>query len=100
MTQQIINVGNVANDGQGDSLRTAFIKANDNFTELYTSAIVIPTIVNGNSNVFVNANSNVTFGVRGVANVMVVSSNVVTIAGDLTVSGNASLTGNIVGVLS
>jgi hypothetical protein len=52
MTQQIINVGNVANDGQGDSLRTAFIKANDNFSELYTSAIVIPTIVNGNSNVF------------------------------------------------
>ena len=35
MTQQIIDVGTVANDGQGDSLRTAFIKANDNFTELY-----------------------------------------------------------------
>ena len=97
MTQQIINVGNVANDGQGDSLRTAFIKANDNFSELYTSAIVIPTIVNGNSNVFVNANSNVTVSVRGVSNVMVVSSNLVAITGDLTVSGNASLTGNIVG---
>ena len=35
MTQQIIDVGTVANDGTGDSLRTAFIKANDNFTELY-----------------------------------------------------------------
>ena len=35
MTQEIINVGNVANDGQGDPLRTAFIKCNDNFTELY-----------------------------------------------------------------
>ena len=97
MTQQIINVGTVANDGQGDSLRTAFIKSNDNFTELYTSAITIPTIVSGNSNVFVNANANVTIGVRGVANVMVVSSNLVTITGDLAVTGNASLTGNIVG---
>lgn len=35
MTQQIIDVGTVANDGTGDSLRTAFIKTNDNFTELY-----------------------------------------------------------------
>ena len=34
MTQQIIEVGTVANDGTGDSLRTAFIKINDNFTEL------------------------------------------------------------------
>ena len=38
MTQQIINVGNVANDGQGDDIRTAFIKTNDNFTELYQGA--------------------------------------------------------------
>ncbi len=35
MTQQVIDVGNVANDGQGDPLRTAFTKTNDNFTELY-----------------------------------------------------------------
>ena len=97
MTQQIINVGTVANDGQGDTLRTAFIKSNDNFTELYNSAITIPTISNGNSNVYVNANSNVTVSVRGTSNVIVVSSNLVAITGDLTVSGNASLTGNIVG---
>jgi len=97
MTQQIINVGTVANDGQGDSLRAAFIKSNDNFTELYNSAITVPTIVNGNSNVFVNANSTIAFAVAGVSNVMVVGSNLVTITGDLNVSGNASLTGNIVG---
>lgn len=41
MTQQIINVGDVANDGQGDPLRTAFIKCNDNFTELY-NAVTTP----------------------------------------------------------
>ena len=97
MTQQIIDVGTVANDGTGDSLRTAFIKSNDNFTELYNSSNTIPAIFNGNSNVSVNLNSNVTVGVAGVSNVMVVSSNLVAITGNLTVAGNASVTGNIVG---
>ena len=36
MTQQVINVGTVANDGTGDPLRTAFIKVNANFADLYT----------------------------------------------------------------
>lgn len=35
MAQQTINIGTTANDGTGDPLRTAFDKANDNFTELY-----------------------------------------------------------------
>ena len=35
MTQQTINIGAVANDGTGDPLRTAFNKANGNFTEVY-----------------------------------------------------------------
>ena len=49
-------------------------------------------IVGGNSNVSVNPNANVTIGVTGVPNVVVVSSNRVNIAGDLTISGNANLT--------
>lgn len=36
MAQQIINDGTIANDGTGDSLRTAATKINSNFTELYT----------------------------------------------------------------
>lgn len=36
MAQQTIGIGNAANDGTGDPLRTAFDKANDNFDELYT----------------------------------------------------------------
>lgn len=36
MTQQVINVGTVANDGTGDTLRASFVKANANFTDLYT----------------------------------------------------------------
>lgn len=35
MTQQTINIGTSANKGDGDPLRTAFIKINDNFTEVY-----------------------------------------------------------------
>lgn len=38
MTQQIINIGATPNDGQGDTLRVAFNKVNDNFTEVYNLA--------------------------------------------------------------
>lgn len=34
MAIQVINVGNIANDGTGDDLREAFIKVNNNFQEL------------------------------------------------------------------
>jgi len=37
MAIQIINVGQIPNDGTGDSLRSAGNKINDNFTELYTA---------------------------------------------------------------
>jgi hypothetical protein len=37
MTQEIINVGAVPNDGEGDPLRTAFQKINNNFTQLYST---------------------------------------------------------------
>jgi hypothetical protein len=36
MTKLVINIGTLQNDGTGDPLRTAFTKANSNFTELYT----------------------------------------------------------------
>jgi hypothetical protein len=42
MAQQIINVGAAPNDGTGDPLRTAYIKTNNNFTELYDRAQVDP----------------------------------------------------------
>lgn len=36
MSQQVINIGTVDNDGTGDTARTAFTKINSNFSELYT----------------------------------------------------------------
>ena len=37
MTKKTINIGQTANDRKGDSLRAAFGKVNDNFSELYTA---------------------------------------------------------------
>lgn len=39
MAIQLINLGNYANDGSGDDLRTAFQKVNANFSEIDTSGI-------------------------------------------------------------
>lgn len=39
MAQQLIDVGMTPNDGTGDPLRTAAIKINENFTELYNGAV-------------------------------------------------------------
>ena len=39
MAQLTINVGTTPNDGTGDALRDAFIKTNDNFTDLYDNKI-------------------------------------------------------------
>ena len=37
MSQKIINVGSVANDGTGDTIRGAFTNVNANFTEVYSN---------------------------------------------------------------
>ena len=37
MAKQTVNLGTSANKGDGDPLRTAFDKVNDNFDELYTA---------------------------------------------------------------
>ena len=39
MAQKIINVGSVANDGTGDTIRGAFTNVNANFTEVYAGVI-------------------------------------------------------------
>lgn len=37
MPRQTINTGVIANDGSGDTLRTAFTKTNQNFIEVYSN---------------------------------------------------------------
>ena len=43
MAQQLIQTGISANDGNGDTLRIAGTKINENFTELYDSVYTLPT---------------------------------------------------------
>ena len=47
MTQKLINTGTSANKGDGDPLRLAFEKINDNFTELYTGSPIVPQDLRG-----------------------------------------------------
>ena len=42
--QEIINIGATPNDQQGDPLRTAFTKVNNNFTQLFQASSVINTV--------------------------------------------------------
>lgn len=37
--QQIINIGTLPNDGEGDPLRVAFAKINNNFSNLFATAV-------------------------------------------------------------
>lgn len=65
MVKQVINVGSVANDGKGDSLRNAFIKVNDNFSQLYSNTsnitntfVAFANASNNKSNaIFLHANA-------------------------------------------
>lgn len=96
MTQQIINVGSAPNDGLGDPIRTAFIKTNDNFTELYATGGVTG-IANGTSNVVIpTANGNVNISVNGVSNVGVFTDTGANLI-SLTTSNNITAVGNISG---
>ena len=93
MTQQVIDIGNVANDGQGDPLRTAFQKTNANFTELYNIG-GITGIANGTSNIAIVEDSTVSISAANVANVFVVSGTGATNQG-LLLSNTISATGNV-----
>jgi len=58
MTIQTINLGNYANDGTGDDLRTAFEKVNANFTELGASDVRNGINLGSGSEIFAQRNNN------------------------------------------
>jgi len=86
MAREIINVGATANDGTGDGLRTAYIKCNDNFAELYGSSIEPTFIANGTSNVSVANSANVTISVAGSSDVVTFSGTETNISGNVTIA--------------
>jgi hypothetical protein len=67
MAQNIINYGASANDGEGDSLRNAFIKTDDNFDQIWAAGPVGSnvTILNNTVSV-VNTNGNLILSPNGI----------------------------------
>jgi hypothetical protein len=57
MTQQTIDVGAVANDGTGESLRNAFNAVNNNFANVWTAGPVDSQVVISNNVVSTNVNN-------------------------------------------
>jgi len=85
MAQKIINVGTVANDGTGDTIRGAFTNVNANFTEVYGNISSLSVILAG-----VDLNQNTTIQASyNVANAAFAFSNSVnTLAYNIGTSGN------------
>jgi hypothetical protein len=86
MTYEFVDVGAAPDDGNGDPLRTAYIKINNNFANL--QQVGTDRITNGLSNVIIPvANGNIYMGVANVANIVTVTSNGV-IATSVSTTGN------------
>jgi hypothetical protein len=117
-TQQQINYGASANDGQGDPLRTAFIKTDDNFDNVWLAGPVGSNITIGNNTIQSNnTNGNIILKPNGTGIVQANASIIPNADGvrdlgssaqawrrayidellptDLTVSGDAVIQGNL-----
>jgi hypothetical protein len=67
MSQIIINTGNIANDGTGAPLRTAFNDTNNNFTQVFNAGPVGSNIAIANNTIQVtNSNGNLRLATNGV----------------------------------
>ena len=86
MARQEINVGATANDGTGDGIRTAYIKCNDNFKELFDSTVTPTELTNGTSNIAVADSANVTISIAGSANAVIFGLQETTIGGNVTIA--------------
>ena len=60
MARQNVNIGTSPNKGNGDPLRTAFTKINNNFSELYAGNFLSPTALN--SSLIANTDGTLSLG--------------------------------------
>jgi len=127
MSQYIINTGNIANDGQGDPLRTAFTDTNLNFNQIWAAGPVNSNIkIANNTIITTNTNGNLILATNGIGAIVTAQSVVpdlsnvrmvggpnnrfntvysqyldisgIVTAGNLSVSGNLYVAGNTVTV--
>jgi hypothetical protein len=74
MTQYVINIGAIPNDGTGDPLRTAFNETNLNFDQVFAAGPVLSNIQIANNTILTtNVNGNLVLAPNGIG---VVQSNV------------------------
>jgi hypothetical protein len=74
MTQYVINIGTIPNDGTGDPLRTAFNDVNLNFDQVFAAGPVLSNIQIANNTILTtNTNGNLVLAPNGIG---VVQSNV------------------------
>ena len=119
--QQIINYGAAPNDGTGDPLRTAFIKTDENFSNIWAAGPVGSNVVIANSTIStVQTNANLTLQPNGIGVIRTASSMIPNISnvadlgsttlryralylgtgganilGNLTVSGSTNFSGDV-----
>lgn len=86
MVQKIVNIG-IADKGNGDPLRVAFDKINQNFTELYGALGLTDSLLNLGSFEF-NGNS-----INTVDSSQIILDQSVKVTSNLTVEGNIFLNG-------
>ena len=102
MAQQVINIGTAANDGSGDPLRTAFDKANDNFSELYAAGAAGSNLDLSNNDVGVKS-ADTNGGIRLVPNgtgTVSVQDDSVTIAVAKTPASSIGAEGDTMGMVA
>ena len=81
--------------GDGDS---GHVLTTNGAGDLFFASPISNQLVNGNSNVIVNANSNITVSVAGIANVINVTNNAVTVKGNVTANTVTANTNVAVGI--
>jgi hypothetical protein len=125
MTQYVINIGALPNDGTGDPLRTAFNETNLNFDQVFAAGPVLSNVRIANNTILTtNTNGNLVLAPNGVGRIQAnativpsvanvrdlgsldrrwntVYSQYLNISGtvslaDLTVNGNLTVTGNTI----
>jgi len=105
MSKQTINVGTNQDDGTGDSLRAAFVKVNDNFTEVYNElgGVALSNISMSGSTISTDtSNSGIIIDPQGTGTITLTGATTVTggltpdslaVTANATVGGTLSVTG-------
>jgi len=101
MSKQTINVGTNQDDGTGDNLRAAFVKVNDNFTEVYNElgGVALSNIKMSGSTISTDtANSGIIIDPNGTGTITLTGATTVTgglTPDSLAVTANATVGGTL-----